>query len=479
MNIIYKRIFNLVLGHDYFMDGYDRFVDVSPTAETENKLKNGKMLFKTLPHGITVLYRAGDDETTPFVNLGQDQLFTFVLNSGNIPGLQNITNLDESHSKTFKTGNILYFKNSPANASSNKNNPEILSYEIIDSLRSRAFDYKFSISGNPASVKMVVTDSSGTAVSVGKDGNGNPLPTTLPISINSTNSFEQQIDLSTFTKGRFLITILNDAETITLKEEKIYADEILEKLNILGVAEILYESASGHLYNSTEEYRLQLKKADTTWKYFIVNKSKNLDLSTESLKISDNSSVNGSPYVVDTFSRSFSSFGLTAKAVGSSGNSITLGYSGGGISPAISLSGETLSGGTAILKAKASVTVLDNSQSAYTLSIGGVDFTEGTDFSKGATPAVTASNLIAAINGNGTVLVTAEELGYDMLINDLETLVFNSDQPIPFFEKPKLNLELQKSSNSEKIITNLQNPSHGGIKKSFAGRLESEVYIFI
>jgi hypothetical protein len=479
MNIIYKRIFNLVLGHDYFVDGFDRFVNVRPTVETENKLSDGKMLFKTLPHGVTLLYRALDDETTPFVDLGQDQLFTFVLNSGNIAGLQNITNLDESPSKPYKTGNILYFKNIPANASSNKNNPEILSYEIIDTLRSRAFNYQFTLTGNPATVKLVVTDAKGTPVSVGKDGSGNPLPTTLPVSIRSNNTFEQQIDLSTFTKGRFLITILNDAETLTLKEEKIYADELLEKQNILGIAEIIYEAGTSQLYASTEAYKIQFSKANSTWKYFIVNKSKNIDLSTDSLAIADNGSVNGSPYSINSFSRSFASIRLTAKTAGTAGNSITLAYSGGGSFPALSLSGETLSGGTTGVEAKGSVTVVNNSVTAYTLNIGGVDFTEGADFSNGATPADTATNLISAINGNGSVEVTAASLGYDLLVNNLETLVFNSDQAIPFFEKPKLNIELQQTSNNQKIIANLQNPSHGGIKKSFAGRLESEVYIFI
>jgi len=126
MNIFYKRILNLTIGHSYFKDGADRFVTLHPTAATEDLLRNGKMLFKRLPSGITILYRTLDDESAPFVELKKNQRFTFALKSGNINGLLNITDLDESLSRTYNTGNVVYFTNNPANVSSNKNNPEII-----------------------------------------------------------------------------------------------------------------------------------------------------------------------------------------------------------------------------------------------------------------------------------------------------------------------------------------------------------------
>jgi hypothetical protein len=64
-------------------------------------------------------------------------------------------------------------------------------------------------------------------------------------------------------------------------------------------------------------------------------------------------------------------------------------------------------------------------------------------------------------------------------VNDLKTLVFSSVQKIPFFEVPKLKIELRKTSDNQAIVANLPNPSHNGIKKVFANRVESEVYVFI
>lgn len=480
MNIIYKRILNLTLGHDYFKDGYDRFVTLSPTTETKALLRNGKMLFKKLPNGITILYRTLNDETTPFIDLGKDQRFTFVLKSENITQLLNITNLNESLSRPFETGNIVYFTNIPANASINKNNPEFLSYEIIDTLRSPLFTYQFSISGNPVTVKMVVTDSAGTPVSVVKDTNGGPLPETISLKMSANNTFEQQVDLRDYQQGRYRITILNDSKTITLKEEEIYIDEQLEKESVLGIVDIVYETASNNLYGGTEEYKLQFQKAGTFWRYYIVNKSQNIDLSTDSLVITDAVIPNDSPYVLNDFPRVYASIELTAKTTGAIGNSITLEYSDVGTFQAIALSGETLAGGGGNeLNAKGTVSIINNNEFGYTVSIGGIDFVEGTHFSKGSTPSATATNLKAAINGNVAATVSAASLGYDILVNDLKTLVFSSEQEIPFFENPKLKIALKQASSNQTIVANLPNPSHNGIRKVFANRLESEVYVFI
>ena len=479
MNIVYKRILNLIVGHDYFTDGFDRFATLNPTAETKALLRNGKMLFKKLPHGVTVLYRTLDDESTPFIDLAKDQHFIFILKPENINGLLNVTDLDESVSRPYNTGNIVYFTNNPANATSNKNNPEILSHEIIDTLRSPLFTYRFSIDTNPATVKIIVTNAAEAPVSIGKDADGNPLPETISLSICANNTFEQQVDLRDYEKGRYRIRILNESETITLKEEEIYVDEQLKKESMLGIVDIVYDTASNNLYGETEEYKLQFHNVNSYWKYYIVNKSQNIDLSGDSLTITDTETHNGSPYVPNDFPRVYASIELAAKTAGTSGNSIRFEYSGGGTFPAIALSGETLSGGDPGTEAKGTITIVNNDVTGYTVSIGGIDFVEGTDFNREATPSATATNLIAAINANGSVQVTAVSLGYDILVNDLETLVFSSAQEIPFFEKPKLKIALKQTSDDQTIIANLPNPSHTGTRKAFADRFESEVYVFI
>lgn len=147
--------------------------------------------------------------------------------------------------------------------------------------------------------------------------------------------------------------------------------------------------------------------------------------------ITDSGVLNGVPYIINDFRRLYASIGLTAKLPGAAGNLITLSYSGGTFT-AISLSGKTLSGGGTGLSSTGTITIVNNDITGYTVNIGGENFAEGTEFNRGTTPADTATNLIAAINGNGAVQVTASILEYDILVNNLETLVFGSNQKSRF-----------------------------------------------
>lgn len=479
MNINYKRIMNLVVGHSYFKDGFDRFVKLYPTIATEVLMRNGKMLFKRLPNGITILYRTLDDEETPLAELEKDQIFTFFVKAENQAGLLNITNLDESSEKIYAAGKIVCFTNNPALASVNQNNPEILTNQIIDSLKGPLFTYQIAINGNPGNVVMIVSDENGNPVSVGKDSEGVPFPLKMNLTANSNNLFIQQVDLRSQKTGRYRISILNQDETITLKTEEIYVDGQLEKDNILGIVEIKYDSVTSHLYGENEEYKLQFRFTETYWKYFFVNKSRNIDFATDSLVIADAGVLNGTPYQINNFRKVYSAIKLVAKNSGPSGNAIVMEYSGDGSFPAVIFSGKTLSGGTVGANAEGIITIINNDIDGYSIKIGTVTFTEGADFEKGTTSDETALNLVDAINGDGTVTVSASLLKHDILVNNLQTLVFGSLQKIPFYEVPKLKIELRKKSDNQVIIANLPNPSHNGIKKLFADRFESEVYVFI
>jgi hypothetical protein len=478
ININYTRLFNLVVGHQYFKDGHDRFITLKPTIETESLLKNGKMLFKRLPHGVTVLYRASDDEVTPFVELEDNQHFVFTLSLSDVTSFLNITDLDESPSRRYQSHNVVLFTNDPANPSDNNNAPEVLNLEIIDSLRSQLFTYAFVLSGSPATAFLTVRDRSGNPVSIGYDTEGDPLPIPIEVALQSNGEYNQQIDLRDKSKGKYTITVANSDGSTVFKEEEIYADGHLEKKNIFGIVDLEYNDTTNHLYGDTEEYQILLNRLNTIWKYFIVNKNENIDFSSESLLITDTGSTNGTPYIINTFSRSYASILLTADATGTGGNSISLGYSGTGNPPAVVLSGKTLSGGATGVAATGVITIINNDLTGYTVSVDGTDFTEGTAFSNGATAADTAANLIAAINGS-SVSAGAADMPFDTLINNQQTLVFSSDDNIPFFELPKLNIELRQQSDSQTIIPHLSNPSPSGNKKAYDSKVETEIFVFI
>lgn len=378
INIIYIRLFNLNIAHNYYENGIVKGLSIVPTIETSKLLMNGKMLFKTIPKGggFVVLYKAQTDEVTPLIDLGKDLKFTFIIKSDVNSEFFNITDLDESVSKVHSSANIIYFRNDPATASDDPSSPELINHSIIDKVRTSLFTYQFELNSNPAQVLFRVTDESGSPISVGKEEDGTPYNTTLTLFISDSNSFQQQIDLRNKSKGKYTITIRDTGDTTTLKEEVIYVDDLLVPQKMVGVIDLVYDTANNEIYGNTEQYQLVFERKNSIWKYLVVNKNNKVDLTAKDLSIVDEGSATG-PYVVNTFAR------------------------------------------------------------------------EGTE-------------------PHGSIR-----------INDLDTVIFKSNIPIPFYEQPKINLELRTNPGNDKLVTHLPNPAHSGVIKKESGDQLSEIYVFI
>jgi hypothetical protein len=67
----------------------------------------------------------------------------------------------------------------------------------------------------------------------------------------------------------------------------------------------------------------------------------------------------------------------------------------------------------------------------------------------------------------------------DVKVNNAETVIFKSLVPIPFFESPKLNLELRRKPGNRVLFGHLPNPSRTGTVKVNPGEEISEIYVFI
>ncbi|MEX2566051.1 MAG: hypothetical protein WD431_08925 [Cyclobacteriaceae bacterium] len=376
MNLLYTRLFNLSIRHDFYKNGLAKGVSLLPAPDTARKMKGGKMLFKYTPKGVTVLYRTADDETTPFVDMGKDVRLTLELSIANKNEFLNITDLDESPAKKYSSSNILYFKNDPASASDDPNSPEVLGFELIDFIQGRLFTYNFSLATAPAQVLFRVYNESNSLVPVGKDTDGVPFNDTLTLNKQSNDNYSQQIDLRDQSKGRYRITVRNTADTTTLLEKKIYLDEDMAGKNINGIIDINYDAAEDHIYDDREEYALQFYRKRSFWKFLVVNQSNTHDFSVDTFSIDDTGSATG-PYAVNNFS-----------VLGSVPNA-------------------------------------------------------------------------------------------DVKVNDLDTIIFLSDTEIPFYEIPKVSLELKKNALTNPVLGDLPNPLHSGVVKEEAGGLASEIYVFI
>ena len=287
VSINYTRLFNLRLYHNYYENGRLSGINLHPTHQTAQKMNGANMLYKRIPGGVVVLYRAGKDEITPVIKLDPDQRFTFYITADNKTEFQNITRLDLGSDDRFHSGSILHFSNDPKNPSNKPKPPEEISHSILDGTSNTVFTYFFQLEGNPDEVLLRVQNDKDDLVSPGKTIDGVPLPTTLTIEKSNEDTYSHQIDLRNKPAGRYTVIIRNADDDKTLKEQTFYVDDRLASRNILGIVEINYSSATGHLYGDTEQYRLVFTRKETIWTYFIVNKNGNVIFDDHDLEITE------------------------------------------------------------------------------------------------------------------------------------------------------------------------------------------------
>ncbi|GMQ29996.1 hypothetical protein [Algoriphagus confluentis] len=376
MNILYSRLFEIQLLHDFFKDGISQSLSLTPDSSTHHLLKNGRMLTRSLPKGMIVLFRAEENLTDPETPLQVPCRFRFFINSSNPSFLHTITDWD-TPVKEFKTGSFFHFKNNPANASSNPTTPETLGYQILDGLRPKDLLEQVKLSTHPASVIFRLRDEAGNLISSGKDSDGNPLPLDLPLSPDDLEIFSLRVDLKDKADGIYSLELRSQTDTETLFYKAYFFSSDAIGNTSMGIMEISYVSSPARLYGEMEYYALKLKRKATRWTYIIVNQNKKLNLGTNQLSIRDRGNPLGTPYGIYTFQQD-----------------------GGAPHP-------------------------------------------------------------------------------DIRVNNAETVIFKSQVPIPFFESPKLNLELRRTPGNRVLYANLPNPLRNGIAKTDGGEAFSEIFVFI
>lgn len=376
MNIIYSRLFEVSILHDYFKEGLARDIKLIPTRETQDLFRKGRMLWRETPQGIVVLYRAELDLTSPEVSLAAPIDFFFFIESKNLPQFLAVTQLTKG-SRTYQSGDFLAFQNSPAIASADPDNPEIIELGIWDGVRSKTFLTRVTLNPKPAKALFQIKDASGSKVSSGQDETGAALPLDLEISPDDKGEFLISLDIKGKPEGNYSLILRNAGDTQDLWKKEYFLTQDPAIKSALGVMKITYRQIPNQLYGSKEYYALAFKRKATKWTYIIVSQNKKIDLGSAQLSILDKGNPPGSPYATYNFQQ-----------------------------------------------------------------IG------------------TAPNA-------------------DLKINNAETVIFKSQVPIPFFESPKLNLELRRKPGNRVLFGSLPNPSRTGAIKISPGEEISEIYVFI
>lgn len=376
MNIIYSRLFEVSILHDYFKEGVAQGIRLIPTQETLEKLRKGRMLVRNTPRGMLVLFRAELDLITPEVPLIPPLDLYFFVQSTNSPQFFAVTQLTKD-SRSYQSGDFLAFQNSPVHASTNSENPEKILLDLWDGARGKTFTSRIKLDPEPSKVFLQVRDGLGEKIPSGLDDTGTPLPLNLEITPDDKGEFLFRIDLKGKSEGNYTLTLRNEADTEDLWRKEYFLTLDPEVKYALGVLKISYRAAPNNLYGEREYYAIDLKRKATKWTYIIVSQNKKIDLAAAQLSILDKGNPPDSPYGTYNFQQ-----------VGTAPNA-------------------------------------------------------------------------------------------EVKINNAETVIFKSQVPIPFFESPKLNLELRRKPGNRVLFGNLPNPSRTGAIKINPGEEISEIYVFI
>lgn len=376
MNIIYRRLFEVSIFHDYFRDSIAKNIKLIPTRETQDKLKKGRMLWRETQQGIVTLYRAEDDLSTPAVTLAPPVDFCFFFKSTDSAQFFTVTELKKGP-RTYQAGDFLAFLSVPVSTSLDPDNPEKIALDIWDGSRTKTFNIRIKLEPAPAKVIFHVKDALGNKVPSRLDETGTPLPLNLELTPDDKGEFLIKLDLKGKPEGNYTLTLRNAADTLDLWKKTFFLTQDPEVNSSLGVLKISYVTAPDLLYGGKEYYAIDLKRKATQWTYIIVSQNKKVDLGTAQLSILDKGNPADSPY------------------------------------------------------------------STYNFQQQG-----------------TAPNA-------------------DLKINNSETVIFKSQVPIPFFENPKLNLELRRKPGNRVLLGHLPNPTRSGAVKVSPGEEISEIYVFI
>lgn len=375
MSIIYTRLGEVALRHDFYRDGLAKDIRVMPSQETALLMKNGKILVRNTPGGIVLLYRAEEDEITPLTPLSLPQSFFFFFKPENAAAFLQITDLDNGTEK-FQASRLPFFQNTPANASTDIDNAEELTYQLLDGMRPKAFSIQLSLTPGPTAVRVKVRNASGDVISPGKDILGNPLPDGVEVSPDDKGLFRFLFDFNGRKEGIYTFTLRNTADSEDLWSEKYWLGES-HASQPFGLIELRYQAVPNHLYGAKEYYQLSFSRKESRWTYYVVNGNRKVDLISSDLQIQDQGNEGSVPYGSYAFDQ-----------IGNSPNA-------------------------------------------------------------------------------------------DIKINNLETVVFRSQDKIPYFEIPKLNFQLLKTPGNQVLIPNLPNPSRSAPTKQSGGEANSEIYVFI
>ncbi|MDL5045436.1 hypothetical protein QQ054_05200 [Oscillatoria amoena NRMC-F 0135] len=293
----YQTLIKLELLHNFYKSGVTDDFEFVLTADIQRLMRQQRLLYRNFGCGFTILYES-TQPNTPTIEIDSDLTFVFGLGIKNPGTFYGITDLDESAPSTvsYTNGCRMFYYTDGALAD--------LKYKVLHAMYPERFSFKFTEKTAFKTIQVTIKDQNGTTVNAQYDTAGSPI--TSPYTLNADNNGESGNILRTFTgffdvskTGSGYYTILLKREDATEKTLQVYIHDELSRSNVSGVVQLSLAKPTPPL--AAKNLRIDLKRAESIWKYFIINRS-GLDFTATDLVLSDKSGDSGPIYNTYTFS---------------------------------------------------------------------------------------------------------------------------------------------------------------------------------
>jgi len=256
-SIIFKKLFNISLKHEFYEDETCNDVMLEPTQDTISKLRNYGLIFKNLANGGIVLFEAekSNGTTVPKIPIDSSLKFTFQFNLIN-RSFQNFTDIVSGSNPR----SIYYFNNLSASVSGQVQT--ILNSQVADPIS--LYDKSLMVEKETTSIHYILlTDIESKIFKYYfKPGSNNLV-----------------VDLSEIPKGKYDVAQfdINDSQTGSITE--IYCDPEVAGNLPFGVFEVFIDET--YDVEDPATFLFNFKSRQTQWRYKVLKNIASPPLGTD------------------------------------------------------------------------------------------------------------------------------------------------------------------------------------------------------
>lgn len=252
MSLFYKYFLGLRILHDYYSEGYSEDFKIVPLPQTRELMRRHRLILKESPKGFNMVSLM-EDETTPFIDLGDDKKLSFALILLN-KAFYNFTALDERDN----------FRQAHQLSNLNLNGREMTENGwSLAELKNTSFNY--AITSQADTIDLTVTGPFGEEVFQGEmDKNG--------------TRFSYLMELGNRSEG--LYTFSTEVDEVAQPDELFYLAQDLVKLRPFAIIDLYSSELS---YARANRYSIQFEAKKAQWKY-LLNLGKDYTGSTISIQ---------------------------------------------------------------------------------------------------------------------------------------------------------------------------------------------------